>query len=93
MTESLKFAASMYSNVIHSFVEERNYTTVGYARPWEKGTDPLFINILSLSDLVAGSLEHYFTHKKEPDKVGYSEGANEVLTWLANHGLILKNKL
>lgn len=84
-----KAAVEIYNNAIHSF-EGKEYPIVGYAKPWEKGTDPLFLDILSLSDLVAGSVEHYFTKKTALDNQNFSDGANEVLMWLSDHGLMLK---
>ncbi|WP_405117629.1 hypothetical protein MHB43_17760 [Paenibacillus sp. FSL H8-0317] len=85
-------AANMFSNVLNSLEEKREYSTIIYANPWEKGTDPVFLDILSLSDLVAGSLEHYYTNKGKTGNVSFNEGANEVLGWLANHGVMLKKQ-
>lgn len=79
---------NMFSNVLNSFEEKREYPTIVCAEPFEKGTDPEFIDILSLSDLVAGSLEHYYTNGNADSH----EGAKEVLGWLANHGVMLKKQ-
>ncbi|MDM5277496.1 hypothetical protein QUF95_08885 [Paenibacillus silvae] len=79
---------NIFSNVLNSFEKKREYSTIVCAKPFEKGTDPVFLDILSLSDLVAGSLEHYYTN----GNVDSNEGAKVVLGWLANHGVMLKKQ-
>lgn len=85
----LKSIGDIFNNAVHQF-KDVNYPLVGYATPFEKGTDPLFIDLLSISDLVAGAVEHYFTRKTILDDLTISEGANKILKWLSLQGLGLK---
>lgn len=83
------YTGTIFNNAVHQF-KDRKYSLVGYATPFEKGKDPLFIDLLSISDLVAGSIEHYFTRKSILDDLTVSEGADKVLKWLSLQGIGLK---
>jgi len=83
------YTGKIFNNAVHQF-KDRNYSLVGYATPFEKGKDPLFIDLLSISDLVAGSIEHYFTRKSILDDLKVNEGADKVLKWLSLQGIGLK---
>ena len=52
----------------------------------------MFLDLLSAADIVAGSLEHYFTKGAHEADVEISEHANKVLKWLANEGVGLKKQ-
>jgi hypothetical protein len=84
-----EYTGTMFNYAVHQF-KDRKYSLVGYATPFEKGKDSLFIDLLSISDLVAGSIEHYFTRKSILDELTVSEGADKVLKWLSIQGIGLK---
>lgn len=81
----------LFNNAIYSF-EDAKYDTVGYSKPFDKGEDTLFLDLLSISDLTAGAIEHYLTRKKTLASSDFtiSEGADKILMWLANNGLAFK---
>lgn len=55
--------AKFFHNAIHSF-DNAKYDTVGYGKPFLKDEDTFFLDLLSISDLTAGAIEHYLTRKK-----------------------------
>ncbi len=85
----LNSTGRIFNNAIHQF-DDVSYDLVGYATPFEKGKDPLFLDLLSISDLVAGSIEHYFTRKTVLDNLTIKDGANKILMWHAHQGFGLK---
>jgi hypothetical protein len=48
------------------------------------------LDLLSATDLVAGTLERIFTKSKRPDETKVKDGAVRVLKWLTNDGICLK---
>ncbi|HDR7670376.1 TPA: hypothetical protein QCX97_004286 [Bacillus wiedmannii] len=78
-----------FNSAIHQF-KGANYPTVGYAKPFEKGTDVLLLDLLSISDLVAGAIEHFYTREATQEDLTISNGANKILMWHANQGIAFK---
>jgi hypothetical protein len=71
---------------------EKPYPLVGGAIPFKERSIKM-LDLLSCSDIAAGSLEHYFTRKeKMKDSLTVKEGANSVLDWLGRDGIGLKKK-
>ena len=88
-SETAQQTSQMYSNAIHSFLNVK-YDPVGFVTPFDKGTDEMFADLLSVSDLVAGAVEHYFTRKSTMTDLTVSQGANQILMWLARQAVVLK---
>lgn len=71
---------------------ENKYKTIGVAVPFdERSTNTL--DLLSASDLVAGSIEHCFTRNEKLAKLSIKEEANTILQWLGHDGLGLKKQI
>jgi hypothetical protein len=87
--EATKQTSQMFSNAIHQFPNV-TYDPVGFATPFDKGSDEMFADLLSVSDLVAGAIEHYFTRKSKMADLTVSEGANQILMWLTRQAIALK---
>lgn len=83
--------ARLMQNAFYSF-ENANYDTIGYATPFSKQEDTLFLDLLSISDLKAGAIEHYLTRKKKLSDSDFtiSPGADKITTWIANNGIAFK---
>jgi hypothetical protein len=83
--------AKLFNNAIYSF-ENAKYDTVGYGKPFDKDEDTLFLDLLSISDITAGAIEHFLTRKKKLVSSDFtiSSGADKILMWLANNGLAFK---
>lgn len=83
--------AKLFNNAIYSF-ENAEYDTVGYGKPFPRDKDTLFLDLLSISDLTAGAIEHYLTRQKKlvGSDFTISNGADKILMWLANNGLAFK---
>ncbi|WP_394679151.1 hypothetical protein [uncultured Exiguobacterium sp.] len=89
--EMHKNIGKLFGQAIYSF-ENVKYNTVGYSKPFPKSEENLFLDLLSISDLVAGAIEHYLTRQKILDfeEFTISDGSNKILMWLANNGLAFK---
>jgi len=85
----VELTSQMFCNAIHQFPNV-TYQPVGFATPFDKGSDEMFADLLSVSDLVAGAIEHYFTRKSKMIDLTVSEGANQILMWLARQAIALK---
>lgn len=89
--EKAEAAAQILVNAISTCKDANTYKTIGYSpRPFEKDDNLYFTDILSISDLVAGSVEHYFTRKDTLDDFTVKESADKVLQWLSVQGIGLK---
>ena len=65
---------------------------MGYAKSFGKDSTQL-LDLLSVPDLVAGSIEHYLTRQDDLAELSIKEGANKILVWHGYQGLALKNML
>ncbi|HFK1747131.1 TPA: hypothetical protein ACGX4N_003944 [Bacillus cereus] len=83
--------ARLIRNAIYSF-NNAKYDTIGYGKPFPKQEDTLFLDLLSISDLKAGAIEHYLTRKKKLSKSDFtiSTGADKITQWIANNGIAFK---
>ncbi len=86
-----KNMGNLLNNAIYSY-ENVEYGTVVFAKPFAKEEDTLFLDLLSISDLIAGAIEHYLTRQKKFASSDFkiSKGADQILMWLANNGLAFK---
>lgn len=71
-----------------SHYSDNKFAIVGGATPFEP-RESKYLDLLSAADIVAGSVEHYFTKRKNNDD-DVKEEANKVLEWLAHDGIGLK---
>jgi hypothetical protein len=81
---------ALFHNVLGLYTD-RTFGLIGGAMPFsERSTD--YLDLLSASDVVAGTLGQYFTGRDEvgAENVRVKEGADKVLVWLGNDGLCLK---
>ncbi|AHN24536.1 hypothetical protein [Lysinibacillus varians] len=83
--------ADLLQSAIYSF-ENAEYDTLGYGKPFPKDEGTLFLDLLSISDLTAGAIEHYLTRQKKLASSDFeiSRGADKITMWLANNGLAFK---
>ncbi|HCE3689644.1 TPA: hypothetical protein NG663_004580 [Vibrio parahaemolyticus] len=71
---------------------KQNYPLVGGAIPFKERSVKMS-DLLSSTDIAAGSIEHYFTRRdKMADKLTVKEEANLVLDWLGRDGVGLKKR-
>jgi hypothetical protein len=80
----------MFHNVLGLYTA-RQFGLIGGALPFsERSTD--FLDLLSVADIVAGSVGQYFTSRDElgEQNVRVKDGAEKVLVWLGHDGLALK---
>ena len=83
----------LFGNILALYAPSSNYYNLtGYAVPFKKenqGDKPM-IDLLSLTDLSAGAIEHYFTRDKKMAELTVKEHANKIVMWLALQGIGLK---
>ncbi len=80
---------NLFNNLLRHYCKHE-LSTVGGAVPFEEKC-PEFLDLLSATDVVAGSVEHYFSrsHGKDDEPL-IKEEANHVLRWLSGQGVALK---
>jgi hypothetical protein len=81
---------ALFYNVLGLYTR-RPFGRMGGAMPFrERSTD--YLDLLSATDVVAGTLNQYFTGRDEvgAENVRVKEGAEQVLLWLGHDGLCLK---
>jgi len=81
-------AGKLFGEVL-SFYTSAKFTTVGYAKSFGKEST-LLLDLLSVPDLVAGSIDHYLTRRDDSAELKVKEGANRILVWHGYQGLALK---
>jgi hypothetical protein len=82
-------ALRLFSNLLRHYCKHE-FTNVSGALPFRERT-PEFIDLLSAPDIVAGSVEHYFTRSDNArEDVTISAEADQVLRWLTGQGIALK---
>lgn len=87
-----RYALELFGRSLGLYTEPNcHFPTFGGAAPFkERHLETL--DLLSVADVVAGSVEHYLTRKdaSTSDDFEVKEGAEKVLQWLAHDGLSLK---
>ena len=83
---------NLLNRLLHHYSPHK-YALVGGAVPFEERA-PLQMDLLSAPDIVAGSIEHYFTRKyfAQSEEPLVTEQANQVLEWLSGDGVGLKRR-
>jgi hypothetical protein len=90
-TERFKAVLGLFSSILSQYCPHK-LSTVGGAVPFEEKT-PLMLDLLSATDIVAGSLEHYFTHSRtDQGTPQIKQEADRVLCWLTGQGIALKRQ-
>ena len=72
---------------------EKNYEIFGFLVPkffedCELKKD--LFDVLSITDLAAGSIEHFYTRQFKKHEETIKEEADKILIWLTEHGILLK---
>lgn len=69
-----------------------DYGTIGYALPFkpEKAGQPDLRDLLSITDLAAGCVAHFYNEKEKSQDPRIREQANRVLLWMSRQGIGLK---
>jgi hypothetical protein len=88
-TERHQHALDLFSNLLRHYCKHPLGTISG-AVPFDEKV-PLYLDLLSSTDIAAGSIEHYLSRAKKGDAetVG-KEGITHVLRWFCNQGVLLK---
>lgn len=71
---------------------DKSYKLIAGAIPF-KEKDVYTMDLLSITDLVAGSVEQYFTTEKTEGQPFVKQGAEKVVKWLATNGDFLKKEI
>lgn len=80
---------NLFSNLLRHYCKHE-LSTIGGAVPFKEKT-PEFLDLLSATDVVAGSVEHYFSRSYGTEEEPLiKEEANHVLRWLSGQGVALK---
>lgn len=80
---------NLFSNLLRHYCKHE-LSTIGGAVSFEEKA-PEFLDLLSATDVVAGSVEHYFSRSfGADDEPLIKEEANHVLRWLSGQGVALK---
>ncbi|MGY6272132.1 hypothetical protein ACXIUT_20780 [Achromobacter denitrificans] len=80
---------NLFGNLLRHYCKHE-LGTIGGAVPFEE-KDPQHLDLLSATDIVAGSIEHYYTRSyAKTDEPLIREEANKVLRWLTGQGVALK---
>ena len=82
----------LFCNVLQVYkAPQCNFHTVGGASPFTE-RHIATLDLLSLADIVAGSVEHYLTRKngQADENFDVKQGSDKVLQWLAHDGIGLK---
>lgn len=82
----------LYHRVLTLYMPEDYFERIGYASPFEvdkRGELPLE-DILSLSDLSAGAVEHVFSKGARNEEIETEGEMGQLFSWLSNQGLGLK---
>ncbi|MBA0882882.1 hypothetical protein [Flavobacterium undicola] len=88
--EMFKNTYKLLQNVLKIYTDNK-YDLIYGAIPF-KTEDVYTMDLLSITDLVAGSVEQYFTSKKTDGHPNIKEGAEKVIKWLGTHSDFLKKE-
>jgi len=86
--EKMAQAGRLFARVLGLYTTKK-FPILGYAKSFGKDST-LLLDLLSVPDLVAGSIEHYLTRKDNLAELTIKDGANKILVWHGYQGLALK---
>ena len=79
----------LFSNLLNHYCKHEFSLVCGATTFKEKS--PQFLDLLSATDIVAGSIEHYFTRKQTiGDEFTINNDVDHILAWLTGQGIALK---
>ena len=81
-------AGRLFASVLGLYTSKK-FSTLGYAKSFGKDSTQL-LDLLSVPDLVAGSIEHYLIRQDDLAELSIKKGANKILVWHGYQGLALK---
>lgn len=96
--DSIVANKDMFRNTLNLFeavlkiYTDNKYSLIGGATPFEE-KDIYTMDLLSITDLVAGCVEQYFTTEKEKGAPTVKAGAEKVIRWLSKQGTGLKKEV
>jgi len=80
----------LLQNWINSCKEPKEYSVFGYSpKPFDGDYESGFIDLLSLSDMISGSLDHFYKQYYTPSPQ-INPSAEKVLSWLILQGVGMK---
>jgi len=82
----------VFKNCLDSLKHPPTYKSISYTtQPFKYEEDKYhFRDLLSITDIVAGSIEHYFTRSASMEEATINSVANTTLKWLSGQGVGLK---
>lgn len=87
--ERFEDVLKLFGNLLHHYCKHE-LSTIGGAVPFKEKT-PEFLDLLSATDVVAGSVEHYFSRSHgSNDEPLIKQEVSHVLHWLSGQGVALK---
>lgn len=78
-----------FESSLRLYSKKKLYDIIGFALPFDEGNQMLG-DLLSIPDVVAGSIENYLSNEKKSKDFKIRSATNEVLMWLSNQGIGLK---
>ena len=84
--------SAIWNSIMYRYAPHR-YGKISYSAPYlfeDSETKKELIDLLSIPDMIAGSIEQYFTRSKIMEEVNIKEEANKVLMLLTEQGVLLK---
>jgi hypothetical protein len=91
-TEMFNNAIKLFKGVMKIY-SDNVYGRIGGARLPFDDKDIHTMDLLSITDLVAGSVEQYFTNVKTHGEPSVKNGADKIIAWLSSSGTFLKKEV
>ena len=79
--------AELFGRLLHHY-SNNEYPTIGIATPFSEAS--YLRDLLSATDLIAGSLEHYYSRLKTDASSKVRDDANKILVWMGYEGVSLR---
>jgi len=87
--ERASLAMELFSRHLGSYTAN-TYGTFGHAMPFPDREEMYLYDLLSLTDLAAGAMDHHFTRQNRPVSDKSSIKAEPILKWLSGDGIALR---
>lgn len=90
--EKLNSILKLWGLILHNYAPNR-YKNIGAAIPEfyeDSNHKQQLLDVLSITDLIAGSIEHYYTRNDTMEELDIKEDVNKVLIWMTEQGVGLK---
>jgi hypothetical protein len=90
--EKSKAVLSLWEGVLQNYAPQK-YKHIGATRPEiyeDSNHKNQLLDLLSITDLIAGSIEHYYTRNDKMELLEIKDDVNKILVWLSEQGISLK---